>query len=463
MENNYETVCLCALNSIFGYEPRVASALIENLGSASAVFAMSDADKDAVFGPYSKYRGKIVKKELDAAEAVLQRLRRDGTAFVGITSDEYPKRLKGCEDAPLGIFVRSDSPVERIFAGTEHYVAVVGTREITPYGEQWCRDIVRTLADSGAAPCIVSGLAYGTDIIAHRTAVECGLPTIAVMATGTDTVYPSRHRGFAEHLAGLPGCALVTDYPPGTAPVALNFIRRNRIIAGLSDSVILVESAVKGGGMITSRLAFSYNRSVYALPGRGDDSRSQGCNHLIREGVAEIIDSLEGLNVMRLTGDEFNILNWLAVLLAHRKFDITSSVGNSAREYIIDHFMPDTTAVDVMIGYRADDSYFSFAEDFVNNTISLRDLNMAMHLGMLGEQVVLLSRRSFDRVKFISYEVADYREYYYKRAERDQDARTAYASHKKDLQQLMDDIFVLDIMREGMGNDDARLQSALFE
>lgn len=297
MENNYETVCLCALNSIFGYEPRVASALIENLGSASAVFAMSDADKDAVFGPYSKYRGKIVKKELDAAEAVLQRLRRDGTVFVGITSDEYPKRLKGCEDAPLGIFVRSDSPVERIFAGTEHYVAVVGTREITPYGEQWCRDIVRTLAGSGAAPCIVSGLAYGTDIIAHRTAVECGLPTIAVMATGTDTVYPSRHRDFAEHLAGLPGCALVTDYPPGTAPVALNFIRRNRIIAGLSDSVILVESAVKGGGMITGRLAFSYNRSVYALPGRGDDSRSQGCNHLIREGVAEIIDSLDGLNV----------------------------------------------------------------------------------------------------------------------------------------------------------------------
>ena len=297
MENNYETVCLCALNSIFGYEPRVASALIENLGSASAVFAMSDADKDAVFGPYSKYRGKIVKKELDAAEAVLQRLRRDGTVFVGITSDEYPKRLKGCEDAPLGIFVRSDSPVERIFAGTEHYVAVVGTREITPYGEQWCRDIVRTLADSGTAPCIVSGLAYGTDIIAHRTAVECGLPTIAVMATGTDTVYPSRHRDFAEHLAGLPGCALVTDYPPGTAPVALNFIRRNRIIAGLSDSVILVESAVKGGGMITGRLAFSYNRSVYALPGRGDDSRSQGCNHLIREGVAEIIDSLDGLNV----------------------------------------------------------------------------------------------------------------------------------------------------------------------
>ncbi len=297
MESNYETVCLCALNSIFGYEPRIALALIESLGSAAAVFAMSEEEKEAVLGPYSKYRSRIVRSELDAAESVLQRLHREGTSFVGITSEVYPERLKVCEDAPVGIFVRSVSPVEQIFSDAGHYVAVVGTREITPYGEQWCRDIVRTLADSGTAPCIVSGLAYGTDIIAHKTAVECGLPTIAVMATGTDTVYPGRHRDFAERIVGLPGCALVTDYPPGTAPVALNFIRRNRIIAGLSDSVILVESAVRGGGMITCSLAFSYSRSVYALPGRGDDSRSQGCNRLIREGVAEIIDSLEGLNV----------------------------------------------------------------------------------------------------------------------------------------------------------------------
>lgn len=297
MEYNYETVCLCALNSIFGYEPRVAMALLETLGSAAAVFAMSDSDKDAAFGPYGKYRGKIVKSELDAAEAMLRRLRGEGSVFIGINSKEYPGRLKCCEDAPIGIFVRSDNPPERIFPETGHYVAVVGTREITPYGEQWCRDIVRTLAESGTGPCVVSGLAYGTDIIAQKKAVECGLPTIGVMATGVDRVYPARHQDFADRLATLPSCALVTDYPPGTAPVALNFIRRNRIIAGLSDSVILVESAVKGGGMITCRLAFSYSRSVYALPGRGDDSRSQGCNHLIREGIAEIIDSLEGLNV----------------------------------------------------------------------------------------------------------------------------------------------------------------------
>lgn len=170
---------------------------------------------------------------------------------------------------------------------------------------------------------------------------------------------------------------------------------------------------------------------------------------------------LNGLNVMHLTKGKFNILNWLAILLANRKFDITSPIGKNAREYILDHFTPDTTGVDVMIGYRADDSYFSFAEDFVNNTISLRDLNVAMQLGTLGEQVVLLSKGSFEYIEFIEYEIADYRDYYYKRSERDKNARSSYASQKKNLQQLMDDIFVIDIIREGMKFDDPRLQSII--
>ncbi len=116
-----------------------------------------------------------------------------------------------------------------------------------------------------------------------------------------------------------------------------------------------------------------------------------------------------------------------------------------------------------MIGYRGDDSYFSFAEDFVNNTISLRDLNLAMQLGTLGEQVVLLSKRSFEQIEFVEHEVVDYREYYYKRSRRDQNARVAYKSHKKNLQQLIDDVFVLDIIREDMHHDDPRLQSIIFE
>ncbi len=169
----------------------------------------------------------------------------------------------------------------------------------------------------------------------------------------------------------------------------------------------------------------------------------------------------DDLNIMHLTKDEFNILNWLAILLTHRKFDITSAVGSNARDFIIQRFLPDTQDVDVMIGYRADDSYFSFAEDFVNNTISLRDLNIAMQLGTMGEQVVLLSERAFRKIEFLGYEAVDYREYYFKRTERDRSAREAYASRKKSLQQLKDDIFILDIIREDMMPDDPRLQSVI--
>lgn len=296
MNENYETVCLCALNTLFGYEPRVGAALLESLGSGSAVFGMTEREKDELFGPFSKYRGKLCNEALDSAEEHLRLVRECGAEFIPVSSPSYPARLKNCEDAPLGIFVRGSSVLEEIF-GAVHYVAVVGTRDISPYGEQWCRDMVWEMAGSGVRPVIVSGLAYGTDIIAHRTALECGLATIAVMATGIDSVYPSRHRDFAEKLSGTEGCALVSDYPPGTSPVALNFLRRNRIIAGLSDCTILVESDIRGGGMVTCRQAFSYDRSVFALPGRGDDRRSRGCNHLIREGVAEIIESVAGLNV----------------------------------------------------------------------------------------------------------------------------------------------------------------------
>ena len=172
---------------------------------------------------------------------------------------------------------------------------------------------------------------------------------------------------------------------------------------------------------------------------------------------------MDGLNVQYLTKGSCNILNWLAILLKNRKFDINSNVGRSAREYILENFLPDTNGVDVMIGYRADDSYFSFAEDFVNNTISVRDLNTAMQLGTLGEQIVLLSPKAFGLIEFVEYEIADYREYYYKRTQRDKQARTDYQQKKKNLTALLEDLFVLDIIREEMKNDDPRLQSHISE
>lgn len=171
----------------------------------------------------------------------------------------------------------------------------------------------------------------------------------------------------------------------------------------------------------------------------------------------------EGLKFMRLTKGDFHILNWLAILLKNRRFDINSNVGSSAREYLLRHFLPDTKGVDIIIGYRADDSYFSFAEDFVNNIISVRDLNTAMRLGTLGEQIALVSPKAFGQIEFVEYEIADYREYYYKRAQRDHQARKDYQRQKKNLAALKEDLFILDIIREEIKNDDPRLQLHLSE
>lgn len=292
--NNEEKYSLCALNRIFGFEPKIGHALITNIGSAADIFRLTDKEQDRLLGPWSKYKGRICRKAVDLAAEELELLSRQGISFLGCTEEGYPDLLLECEDPSLGLYIRSATPAGKLFISRKR-IAVVGTRDISPYGQEWCSRIVQELGKTREKPVIVSGLALGTDICAHHNAVESGLPTIAVMATGPETVYPHRHRAFAERLAATEGCALITDYPPGTAPLAIHFLRRNRIIAGLSDSTVLIESRIKGGGMMTCRLAFSYNREVYALPGRIDDPRSQGCNHLIREKMAEAIESADSL------------------------------------------------------------------------------------------------------------------------------------------------------------------------
>ena len=292
--SNEEKYCLCALNRIFGFEPKIGHALISNIGSATEIFHMTGKDLDSLLGPWSKYKGRICRKEVDLAAEELEQLSQQGISFIGCTETGYPDLILECEDPSLGLYIRSRTPAEELFV-PEKRIAVVGTRDISPYGQEWCSRIVQEFGRTKEKPVIVSGLALGTDICAHQKALESGLSTIAVMATGPETVYPHRHRTFAERLADTEGCALITNYPPGTAPLAIHFLRRNRIIAGLSYATILIESRIKGGGMMTSRLAFSYNREVYALPGRIDDPRSQGCNFLIREKIAEAIDSTDSL------------------------------------------------------------------------------------------------------------------------------------------------------------------------
>ena len=290
MKNTEETASLCALNKIFGFEPKIATALIGHFGSASEVMNLSSKELGLLLGAHSKHLGAIGRPAVDAAAEELLRLEKQHIQFIGLTHDHYPALLRECEDAPVGIYIKSTTSPEILF-GERQSIAVVGTRDLSLYGEEWCQKTIMSLSQTPEKPVIVSGLALGTDICAHREAVKCGLPTIAVMATGPEKVYPWRHQDFAEKLVHTNGCALVTDYPPGTAPLAIHFLRRNRIIAGLSRATLLMESKIRGGGMMTCRLAFSYGREVYALPGRVDDLRSQGCNLLIREKIAEPLTS----------------------------------------------------------------------------------------------------------------------------------------------------------------------------
>lgn len=294
MENFEEKACVCALNKIFGFTPKTGLALMEHFGSATGVFRAGRQQLAKVPGVNQGHLGCISAAAVNAAGKELAELEESGVQFVVMSGKGYPPLLKECPDAPLGLYVRSASPAEDLWKPAVK-IAVVGTRDISPYGKEWCTRTVSALASADEKPMIISGLALGTDICAHRTALESGLPTVAVMATGPLTIYPYRHKAFAERLCQTPGCALVTDYPPGTPPLAMHFLRRNRIIAGISDATILIESKIKGGGLMTSRLAFSYSRDVYALPGRVDDIRSQGCNKLIWDKVAEPLISTEKL------------------------------------------------------------------------------------------------------------------------------------------------------------------------
>ena len=294
MKNFEEKACLCALNRIFGFEPKIAHAMLAHFGSASEVFSLKEKEVEQILGPYSRYRQSIRLSAVEKESIELERLERKDIRFLGCTEEGYPPLLKECADAPVGLYIRSRTPPEEIFMPRKE-IGIVGTRDLSPYGKEWCTKIVEAFAGTESRPRIISGLALGTDICAHKAAVECGLETIAVMATGPEDIYPGRHREFVLRLCDTPGCALVTDYPPGTAPLAIHFLRRNRIIAGLSEALLLIESKVKGGGMMTSRLAFSYNRDVFALSGRVDDIRSQGCNYLIKNKIAEPIISPEDL------------------------------------------------------------------------------------------------------------------------------------------------------------------------
>ena len=290
-----ELTALLTLNRIEGLGCTGARYLYEQLVSAQEIFRRRDHLKDLIPGIDTHVIDALcgfgydsfIREELDFIE-------KHGIRCVTIADSDYPARLLDCKDAPLVLF-----SLGNVNYNAARTVGIVGTRKATEYGCRMCRTFVKELHELCPDITIVSGLAYGIDIESHKAAVEVGLPTIGVLAHGLDMIYPSAHRPIAK--AMLSDGGLVTEFMSRTAPLGPNFVRRNRIIAGLSDAVVVVESAAKSGSLITAEIAGSYNRECFAFPGSVGDPYSVGCNELIRDNRASLITS---------AFDMVNALNW---------------------------------------------------------------------------------------------------------------------------------------------------------
>ncbi len=234
------------------------------------------------------------KDFLAESEKILEFVEKYHIRVIRYTDKDYPLRLKQCEDAPLVLYQKG-----KTMDNESPFVSFVGTRKATEYGKHYCRKVIEELTELGIKPVIVSGLAYGIDACAHRAALEFDLPTIAVLGHGLDRIYPARHKSLAKEI--IASGALMTEFAPGTFPAGSNFISRNRIIAGLSDLTVVVESAKRGGSLVTADLAFGYNREVMAVPGRIADTQSEGCNHLIKSQKASMLESAK---------DMVRLMNW---------------------------------------------------------------------------------------------------------------------------------------------------------
>lgn len=206
----------------------------------------------------------------------------------------YPRRLMECQDAPIVLYYRGSADLNQA-----KILNIVGTRRCTPYGIDSIKKLMSDLASLCPKVLIISGLAYGIDINAHRQALKNGFETLGVLAHGLDFIYPSLHRETAKEMIGQGG--LITEYMTKTKAEKGNFVRRNRIVAGMSDACIVIESAAKGGGLITAKIAQSYSKEVFALPGRITDTYSEGCNRLILDNTATILTSAE---------DMVNVMGW---------------------------------------------------------------------------------------------------------------------------------------------------------
>lgn len=283
---------LIALTFVKGIGPLMGKQLVHYFGNVEPVFTESERSFTQIPGMGKAIAATIVESRsaaLQRADQEMEFMVRHNVHCCSYLDADYPYRLKECSDGPIVLYMS-----DNIDLNSGHYVAVVGTRKITEYGKELTAHLVHDLAVLQSQLTIVSGLAFGVDVHAHRAALSCGVRTVGVVAHGLDTLYPAIHRATAGKMCEAGG-AIVTEYPMYTRPEAPNFVQRNRIVAGLCDAVVIVESAAKGGALITANAANVYNRDVFAFPGRVGDLCSEGCNKLIFMQKAALINNAEDL------------------------------------------------------------------------------------------------------------------------------------------------------------------------
>jgi DNA processing protein len=228
------------------------------------------------------------KSVFERAGKEMEFMKKYNISALFYTDKNFPRRLKSCPDSPVLIYTKGNMNLDE-----QRVISIVGTRNATEYGKQVCDELIRQFSERKYPALVVSGLAYGIDIQAHKSALKYNIPTVAVLGHGLDRIYPSLHTETAKKM--LENGGLVSDFPSGTKIDPPNFLRRNRIVAGLADATIVVESAEKGGALVTADIAGSYNRDVFAFPGRAGDTFSRGCNQLIRNSGANLMEGIEDL------------------------------------------------------------------------------------------------------------------------------------------------------------------------
>ena len=280
---------------MYGIGPATARRMCSQAGNARVVMENHGRLRDVI----PNASDQLVALMADTSEA-MEKAKRELEFMEGkkvrcltYADEDYPQRLLECDDAPLVLYFCGDADLN-----ASKVISMVGTRRCTPYGRDMCRRLVEDMKELMPDVLIVSGLAYGIDVCCHRESVRMGLPTVGVLAHGLDMLYPRTHRATAVEMVKNGG--LLTEYPSQTKIEKGQFVQRNRIIAGMSDATIVVESAEKGGSLITANLAHGYEREVMAVPGRVTDDMSKGCNRIIQNDLAHAIRNAE--DVARLMG-----------------------------------------------------------------------------------------------------------------------------------------------------------------